>query len=513
MPDRIEDLESPAADPSGAAATTGASELPLCVDLDGTLVKSDTMLDAVVLLLRQQPLSFLHWPAWLRKGRAGFKREVTDRAEVSLQHLPYNQPLLTYLQAEHARGRRIYLATAADSGFAKQVAAEVGVFDGVMASDGSHNLAGANKLQAFRQAFPDGFTYIGNAMPDRTLLQASATPMVANPHRKLQNALRRDGTVLYREFLDRRSPAKVLLKAVRLHQWAKNVLVFLPTILAHDLSPRSLLISLLAFLTLSFCASATYLINDLLDIGADRLHPRKRKRPFAAGDLSPLTGVVVIAIFFAISLALALLVPHAYAILAGPHGGRGHLESRFPFLLWLLIYTVTTLSYSFFLKRVALVDVVVLSGLYTVRILAGSAATGVAVSAWLGAFSVFFFLSLAYVKRFSELGLLIANGRTDASGRGYQTGDIEQLRSFGTGSAFASVVVLTMYVSNLDAANLYEHTARLWLLIPILILWISRVWLLASRGQLHEDPVVYAITDRRSWLLGAICAVIVWAAL
>ena len=483
------------------------------MDLDGTLVKSDTLLDAVLLLLRQQPRSPLQWPRWLRGGRAGFKREITDRAVVEVEHLPYNESLLAYLQEEKARGRKIYLATAADQAFAEQVAAHVGLFDGVLASDGTHNLAGANKLRAFQERFPGGFTYIGNALPDRTLLQASHQPMAANPHRALRKALGRDGTVLHREFSDRRSPVKVLLKAIRLHQWAKNVLVFLPAVLAHDLSPRSLCVCLLAFLSISFCASATYLMNDLLDIEADRRHPRKRKRPFAAGDLSPISGVVVIAIFFAIAITLAVSVPHLYSMLPGLGGVHGFLLPPYMFLLWLGIYTVTTLAYSFVLKRLALVDVLVLSGLYTIRILAGSAAAGVPVSAWLGAFSIFFFLSLAFVKRFSELALMIEGGRTKASGRGYQTSDIEQLRSFGTGSAFASVVVLTMYISNLAAANLYGHVNRLWLLVPVLLLWISRVWLLASRGELHEDPVVYAITDRTSWLLGAVSAVVVWSAL
>lgn len=492
----------------------GSAELrPLCVDLDGTLVKSDTLLDATLLLLRQQPRSPLYWPAWLRKGRAGFKREVTSRAVVEVEHLPYNEPLLQYLRDEHARGRRIYLATAADQAFAERVARHVGLFDGVLASDGRHNLAGGNKLRAFQDRFPEGFTYIGNAMPDRTLLRASHTPMVANPHRALRRALRSDGTVISREFADTKPLGTVLLKAIRLHQWTKNFLVFVPALLAHDFSLRSLLVSLLAFLSLSLCASATYIINDLLDIEADRRHPRKRNRPFAAGDLSPITGGAVIAAFFAASLALALLVPHLYPALSGPGGTRSLLQAPHQFLLWLVVYTVTTLSYSFILKRVSLVDVVVLSGLYTVRILAGSAASGVMVSAWLGAFSIFFFLSLAYVKRFSELSLMLEGGRTSASGRGYGIGDMEQLRSLGTGSGFAAVVVLTMYVSNLDAAHLYRHTPRLWLLVPVLILWISRVWLLASRGQLHEDPVVYAITDKRSWLLGAMCAAIVWAAL
>ncbi|MEK6397866.1 MAG: UbiA family prenyltransferase, partial [Terriglobus sp.] len=349
------------------------TETPLCVDLDGTLVKSDTLIDAVLLLARQQPTSPLHWPRWVSKGRAGFKREITGRAVVDVEHLPYNQPLLEYLREEHARGRHIYLATAADIDFAQQVAAHFGdLFTGVLASDGKLNLAGANKLKAFQEKFPDGFTYIGNAIPDRTLLQASVLPMVANPHRKLRSALKRDRTAIHREFIDQKPAAKAILKAIRIHQWAKNVLIFLPAILAHDLSPRAMITSLLAFFSLSFCASATYIINDLLDIEADRRHPRKRRRPFAAGDLSPITGVMVVAGFFVIALALALFVPIAAPHLSGPEVAIGVLTAPHTFAVWLGLYTVTTLAYSFYLKRIPLVDVLVLSGLYTIRLLAGA---------------------------------------------------------------------------------------------------------------------------------------------
>ncbi len=509
-------MADPYSDAAGStlldAPGSAQDELPLCVDLDGTLVKSDTLVDAILLLARQQPQSPLSWPAWLRKGKAGFKREVTRRAVVEVEHLPYNQPLLAYLRKEHARGRAIYLATAADMGFAEQVSSYLGIFAGVLASDGSLNLAGRNKLAAFQERFPQGFSYIGNALPDRTLLQASHQPMVANPHGKLRAAMRQDKVTAYRSFIDRRKPLPALLKAIRLHQWAKNVLVFLPALLAHDYAPNALAASFCAFFSLSFCASATYIINDLLDIEADRRHPRKRTRPFAAGDLSPMLGVAIVILFFAIAIGLALALPKIFAALPGLGGIVGPLSKPFRFLEWLGLYTGTTLAYSFYLKRRALVDVIVLSGLYTIRILAGSGATDIDVSAWLAAFSIFFFLSLAFVKRFAELELMLASGRTKASGRGYGTADMEQLRSFGTSSAFASVVVLTMYISGL-ANMLYAHPSRLWLLVPVLILWISRVWLLASRGQLHEDPVVYAITDRTSWLLGAISIAIVWWAL
>jgi 4-hydroxybenzoate polyprenyltransferase len=267
--------------------------------------------------------------------------------------------------------------------------------------------------------------------------------------------------------------------------------------------------SLLAFLSFGLCASATYVVNDLLDIEADRQHPRKRRRPFASGDLSALTGVGVVLLFLIASLAIALSVPHAIARISPELA----LRRPYHFLVWLGIYAVTTLAYSLRLKRAVLVDVIVLSGLYTIRILAGSAATGVEASAWLGSFSIFFFLSLAFVKRFAELENLRERGGEVAKGRGYHISDIEQLRSFGSASGYVSVAVLTLYISNLDAAQLYGHTKRLWLLIPVLLLWISRLWLLASRGELNEDPVVYAITDKKSLFLGLIVLLIILSAL
>jgi 4-hydroxybenzoate polyprenyltransferase len=266
----------------------------------------------------------------------------------------------------------------------------------------------------------------------------------------------------------------------------------------------------LAFLSFGLCASATYIVNDLLDLEADRQHPRKRHRPFASGDLSVLAGVVIVVLFLTASFTLAMLIPHVIADLSPE---LLYLIKPHYFLLWLGVYLVTTLAYSLRLKRSVLVDVIVLSGLYTIRIIAGSAASGIAVSTWLGSFSVFFFLSLAFVKRFAELESLRERGGVSIGGRGYHVADIEQLRSFGSASGYASVVVLTLYISNLDAAQLYQHTRRLWLLVPVLLLWISRLWLLASRGQLNEDPVVYAITDRRSLLLGLVVVAIVLSAL
>lgn len=474
-------------------------EIPLCVDLDGTLVKSDTLLDSVLALARQHPRQILRIPGWLAKGKAGFKAHVTSAVALDVPHLPYNRPLLQFLHSQHAAGRTLYLATAADRSLAERVAAELGIFHGVLASDGALNLAGKNKLQSFQQQFAGApalgrFDYIGNAMPDVPLLAHARTAMLANPVPGLRPALKAKGIKPARVFLDRASTGQSFLKAIRLHQWAKNVLIFLPLLLAHRIGARPLLQAALAFLSFSLCASSTYIVNDLLDIGADRIHPKKRRRPFAAGDLSPLTGIGIILGFLAISAAVAALLPPK-------------------FLFWLVAYTIATLAYSLRLKRMVLVDVIVLSGLYTLRILAGSAATSAPISPWLAGFCIFFFLSLAMVKRFSEMSNLLSEGASPANGRGYLTSDVEQLRSFGTSSAYASVVVFTLYINNPEVLHLYHHPQRLWLLAPILILWLSRVWLLASRGDLDEDPVIFALTDRRSMLLGAVAVLVVWLAL
>ncbi len=483
--------------------------VPLCVDLDGTLVKSDTLVDSVLALARQHPAALLKVPGWIGEGKAAFKRHVTAAVMLDVAHLPYNKTLEAWLRVEHGEGRAIYLATAADRVLADRVADYLGLFAGVLASDGSTNLAGGNKLAAFHSHFGENFCYIGNARPDIEVLSACEAPMVANPDKALTSGLTRAGVTVAHTFDDRTPMVKSWLKAIRLHQWAKNTLIFVPVLLAHAWSVATIVAALVAFFSFGLCASATYIINDLLDIEADRRHPRKRRRPFAAGDLSAFAGVGAVVVLMCASIALALVLPRLFASMGGVHA-VGHAISFFD---WLLIYTVTTLTYSFYLKRKLLLDVFVLSGLYTVRILAGSAATGVPMSAWLAGFSVFFFLSLAFVKRFSELEGLRESGKAVSNGRGYFVSDLEQLRSLGTGSAYAAVVVMTLYISNPETTLLYHHTARLWLVVPVLLLWLSQVWMLASRGQMHDDPVVWACTDKRSLLLGLLMAIVIWWAL
>jgi 4-hydroxybenzoate polyprenyltransferase len=471
------------------------AERPLCVDLDGTLVKSDTLVDSLMVLARRHPAAFLQTPLWAAKGKAYLKAQVTSRVALDVEHLPYNRPLLDYLKEQHAAGRKLYLATGADGALARRIATHLGIFDEVMASDGTTNLIGKNKLQYLEQRFPlEGFDYVGNAAPDVPLLQGARQAMLANPNMGLSSALRSRKIHVSRTFLDRASLPKAVMKALRVHQWAKNLLVFLPLLLAHSIRVEPALSAVAAFFCFSFTASATYIFNDLLDLEHDRVHLRKRKRAFAAGDLPVSAGLAISFSFLAIAFITAAYLPSA-------------------FLLYLLLYLATTLAYSFSLKRIVLVDVVVLSSLYTIRMLAGAGATDTDVSPWLAAFSIFLFLSLAMVKRFAELENLRARGANPTNARGYLLSDIEQLRSFGTSSAYASIVIFALYINGHDVAALYQHPYRMWLVTPLLILWLSRVWLLASRGLLDEDPVVFALTDRMSLLLGLGVALIAYSAL
>ncbi len=471
------------------------TERPLCIDLDGTLVKSDTFVDSLMVLARRRPLAFLRTPFWAIKGKAHLKSQVASLVALDVAHLPYNRPLLDYLRDEHAAGRKLYLATGADRVLARSVAAHLGIFDDVMASDGAVNLTGRNKLQHLEQRFAsDGFDYIGNALPDLPLLKSAQQAMLANPDLRLNSALKGRNIKVSRSFLDRSRAPVALAKALRLHQWAKNLLVFLPLLLAHTIHLAPVLTAVAAFFCFSFIASATYIFNDLLDLEADRVHLSKRKRAFAAGELSVTAGLVVSFLLTTLAFVMAAYLPPK-------------------FLIFLLLYLVTTLAYSLVLKRIVLLDVVILSSLYTVRMVAGAAATYTIISPWLAAFSIFFFLSLAMVKRFSELQNLHARGVNPTSARGYLLSDIEQLRSFGTSSAYASIVIFTLYINGRDVTALYHHPSRMWLITPLMILWISRVWLLASRGLLDEDPVVFALVDRMSLLLGLAVVLVAYSAL
>jgi len=479
---------------AASLAASQTAQIPLCVDLDGTLVKSDTLLDSLCVLLRHKPASLFQFPGWLAGGKANVKARVAELAPLDATRLPYNQEVLQFLEAQHRVGRPIYLTTGADSSLATRVADHLNFFSGVLASDGATNMVADHKLAGLRQRFTE-FDYIGNSTADLPVLAHSQHVLVANPSAGLLAGLKARNLNVAQRFQDRKSLPRTVLKAVRIHQWAKNILLFLPLLLSHDLAWPRVLASIEAFICFSLIASANYLVNDLLDIESDRHHPKKRLRPFAAGDLPVLTGVGLV----------LLLVAGACMMLP---------QLKTGFALWLLLYAVMTSAYSLYLKRFALLDVLMLSGLYTLRMMAGGAATGTPISPWLGSFSIFLFLSLAMVKRFSELENLRERGVASSHGRGYSTTDLEQIRSFGTSSAHAAVIVFCFYISRPDVDALYHHSGRLWFIVPFMLYWLYRIWLLASRGELNEDPVIFAIRDPVSLALGICIAILaVFAAL
>lgn len=468
---------------------------PLCVDLDGTLVKSDTLVDSLLVLARRRPALLLALPVKLVRGKAAFKAFVTESISLDVVHLPYNHKLLTFLKDQHRKGREIYLTTGANIELARRVAKHLGIFKDVLGSGGDLNLTGEHKLDRLRSSLgPREFDYIGNASADLPLLRHSKQPMVANPSIVLRAQLRSRKIRPAMEFEERIHPAAALIRAMRPHQWVKNLLILAPILLSHTITRSPLIAGILAFCSYSLAASGTYIINDLLDAESDRHHAEKRRRPFAAGDLSPVAGLGAAILLFVLAVGFARTLP---------------LE----FGAWLSAYIVATLAYSIVLKRIPIVDVLILSGLYTLRLIAGGAATHTHISNWLGGFSIFLFFSLAIAKRFAELENLRASGSIPKNGRGYHLSDLEQLRVFGTASAFAAVVIFANYINGSDVAVLYRNPNLLWLIVPLMLLWLCRVWLLASRGELHEDPVVFALSDRMSLAMGAGVIAIVFAAI
>lgn len=464
--------------------------IPLCVDLDGTLTPVDTLHESLLSLLRHSPRALLRLPSALSRGKASFKRTVAEHIRVDVSHLPLREELVEWLREQRSSGRRLFLVTASDSLVASAVADRLQLFDGVISSDGVQNLSGEQKRAALVARFGDKrFDYVGNESKDIAVWKASRQAIVVGSTRFVQG-VRRVAEVS-RSFSTPQLALRTHLKAIRLHQWIKNLLVFLPALLGHAiLQPEVLYHSVLAFFAFGLCASSVYVVNDLLDLDSDRRHPRKRKRAFAAGLLSARRGLLYAAVLLAGAVAIAVAV-----------GAR--------FCLVLASYYVLTWAYSVRLKRAAIVDVMTLAALYTLRIIAGAAATGIAPSFWLLALSMFAFLSLGVVKRYTELHDAAEAGRLAGHGRGYTAADLQLLIILGIAAGFCSVIVMALYINSPDSQALYHHTRALWLVCPLMLYWVSRVWLLTARGQMHDDPVVFAVRDRISLATFALIALVV----
>jgi 4-hydroxybenzoate polyprenyltransferase len=469
----------------------------LCVDLDGTLIRGNVLWESVLLLLKTQPTALLWLPIWLFKGLAFLKQEVAARIDLDPSRLSYRSEVIGFLEAEKASGRRIALVTAADRKIAEAVAAYVGLFDEVHGSEGHLNLKGTNKADFLAHRFAEiGFDYVGDSAPDVEVWRKARAAYVVGTEARVRQAAA--VTTLAGSILEPRVPftdfCRTWVNALRGHHWAKNLLLFLPLALSHNLALDSVLRTLAGFVLYGLCASGLYILNDLLDLHSDRDHPWKKERPFAAGDISIPEGLLASVVLLCSALGFGLL-----------------LDVKFG--LALFGYSTLTMLYSLYLKKVALLDVFVLSSFYSFRILAGALISSTPLSQWFLAFSMFFFLSLAMAKRYSELLHASDLIKAGNSGRGYRTGDRELLLSLGVGSSFSAVVIFSLYVHSQDVLALYSSPDFLFLLCPIVLYWLSRTWLMAHRGELKEDPVTLAMRDRVSYAVGFASALVIAASM
>lgn len=459
-------------------------DLPLAVDLDGTLISADLLWEGLFQLLKKNPLFVFLVPLWALSGKARLKAEIARRIEFDASLLPYRQDFLAFLMTQKALGRDLILVTAAAAPFAEAVAAHLGIFSAVYSSDDSHNLAAHNKARLLTETFgPKGFDYAGNDRADIEVFEAARKAIVVAPDASADRYQKRTGA---QRFDPVKPGFKTYAKMLRVHQWLKNALVFAPAILAHEVTnPTVMLDSFLGFLAFCAAASAIYILNDIIDLPLDRQHATKRNRPFANGTLSIPFGLTVSAGLMLLALAICFLLPPIFALVIG-------------------LYAVTTTAYSFAIKRMLLVDVLCLAGLYTLRIIGGKAAATLPLSFWLIAFSMFFFLSLALVKRYVELQTSKTSERDRIAGRGYRPEDLSIIGQAGISSAFTAALVLSLYIQSQEVIGYYSSPWLIWPLVPIVLYITVRIWVLAYRREMHDDPVVFIATDWRSQLFVAI---------
>ncbi len=467
------------------------------VDLDGTLIKNDLLFEALTDILCRNPLHIFKILKWLKNGKAYLKEQIAKNYQLDVTTLPYNQSVIKLIESKIEQGYNIILATASHRIFAVQVANHLKLFDELFATQGKVNLRGETKRDLLIKKYGvRNFEYIGNSHDDLAVWQFASKVYAANPNLFLRKKLQSFRN-LADVFINPQHPVKTYLKAIRIHQWVKNSLLFIPLIASHkNIDFPIIQTGLLAFLFFSLCASHVYLFNDVLDIRNDRNHRSKKHRAVAAG---------LIPSHIALALSFTLLL---IAIV----GSFAFLPFRFG--LSVFGYYVLTLSYSVILKRIEILDIVTLAALYTMRIIAGTYAFSVSLTFWMLAFSMFIFLSLSLVKRYAELYQQRINGENKkVTGRGYYPSDLEIISAMGTASGYLSVMVLALYIQDDVTISLYSHPKMIWFACPILLYWISRIWILTHRGEMNEDPVVFAIKDKISWIACFLFAVIFACAL
>lgn len=469
--------------------------LPLVVDLDGTLLLGDSLVECFAVLLFRKPLAAAS--ALRRIGdRAAFKRRLAGDALLDVADMPWREDLVALIQRERAAGRAVHLVTAADQAIADGVAAALGVFDTATGSDGVRNLKGDAKLVHLRERFPGGFLYAGDSPADLPLFAAARGAVLCDVARAVAAEVERCGTPVLATLARPRHGARPWLKALRPHQWSKNILLFVPLFVGHAFTdPAQIATAVAGFLLLSLMVSGTYLVNDLADLAADRRHPTKRHRPFASGALPLAAGLAAAPLMIAVAIAAGALLSPGFAAL-------------------LVAYLVLTLAYSFGLKREPLLDAVLIGGLFTLRVAMGAAVLEIRQSPWLLSFSFAFFVSLALAKRHAEVMRAASTPGGKIAGRGYRGDDWPLTLVFGVGSGLVALVIMLLYLAE-DAAPSGFYQRQSWLYaVPVLMaLWLCRIWLLSHRRELDDDPVVFALRDRTSLLLGAVVGVVFFLAI
>jgi 4-hydroxybenzoate polyprenyltransferase len=465
----------------------------LCVDLDGTLVRTDMLHEAILDVIKHRPLAFLHSAVRLHHGKAMFKHRIADCARLDVTRLPFRSEVMQLIHDARAQGRTVVLATAAAPQIAHAIAQHLGVFDEVLCSNETCNLSSHIKANELVDRYGvGGFDYVGNHSDDLAVWRSARKVIAVSDSKRLLIAAARHGQEV-QAISSSATGFDPLLRSMRPHQWLKNLLVFVPLIAGHQLGDATALLSaILAAVAFCLAASSVYIVNDLFDLSDDRAHRSKHKRPFAMGAVPIRTGAITAPLLLVAALAIATLLPYL-------------------FVLTLLFYMLLTAAYSFRLKRQVILDVVILAALYTIRVIGGATATEILPSFWLLAFSMFVFFSLAMVKRYTEL---LNKPPTSGAlpGRGYVSEDQPVLLSLGVSSALISVLVLALYIASPQVIVNYREPLWLWILPSAMLYWSARLWMKTARGEVHDDPVVFAIRDRQSLAIVTLLTPVIIAA-
>lgn len=471
--------------------------IPLCVDLDGTLIKSDTIIESTLLAIKSKPIIFFLLFFWILNGKNYFKKRITNIATPNPEILTYNVEVINFIKEEQAKGRQIILTTATTQNIANSISEYLNMFDLVISSTDNFNNRSKNKSQILIDKFGfKNFDYIGNGYADLEVWKSSRNALVVSDNKSLiANAGKiSEVTKIFKP--TNKSKIQLLIKQLRVFQWLKNILIFIPFILAHKFGNTSVyLTSILGFLSFSFLSSFVYIVNDLLDIESDRNHHTKSKRPIASSELSIPFAFTVGLILCISSFAISIFV----------------LKSTFT--LYLLAYLILTSSYSIKLKKIFVIDILTLSILYTLRLMAGADLTYAPISKWLLAFSVFIFLSLSIIKRYTEILNAVKDRKENIMGRAYEISDINLLQSMGITSGLISVLVFILYIFSPEVIMLYGQPSFLMPVILIILYWIIRIWFLAQRGLVDEDPIIFTAKDKQSYLITFLIVLFIYLAI